>query len=121
MSGRIKHGTGRKNVYSTEHIISRAAALGKKFSVGKTKSKTENQYVVTIDATRQGDVKALLGEILQLISIIQDYFQGKAKKESESSDMYVGGSSNGPDSPVINITFVFNINNYNGTGVENDK
>lgn len=58
---------------------------------------------------------------MQLVSIIQDYFQGKTKKESESSDMHIGGASNGPDSPVINITFVFNINNYNGTGVENDK
>ena len=45
----------------------------------------------------------------------------QTKKESASSDRHIGGSSNGSDSPVINITFVFYINNYKGTGVENDS
>ena len=115
MSGKIKAGTGRKYAYSTDRIIRKAVSLGRKYAVSTTKGKTGKQYVVNIDATQQGNVKDLLGEILQFISIIQNLFQSASKKDSEKgNEIHFGESSNGPDSPVINITFVFNFNNFGG-------
>lgn len=111
MPRRIKVGTGRKNVISAKTTINRAVSYSRQFSADTPQKIADEQYIVTIDATHQGDIKALWGEILQLISIIQDYFQGRKKKDTDNVGIHIEADTNGPNSPIININFVFNINN----------
>ena len=82
-----------------------------------TDGQQEGQYVVSFEVGNQVDIKALLGEILQIISIIQNLIQGKSKRKDNNinvGDIDNSGSSNGPNSPVTNITFVVNFNFYTG-------